>query len=297
MATQNGERLAKGLGWFSIGLGVAELVAPGAVTRFIGVEDGSKRRAVARLYGLREIAAGIGILAQPQRAGWIWGRVAGDALDLSSLGSALQSNDTNRTRVAISLAALAGVTALDVLCAEQLSESHSRNALAGRMGRVVSTVIIDRSPEELYQFWSDVANLPKFMRNLESVQRLGEHRTHWRVKALGGKIVEWDAETTEDQPNSKIAWRSIPGSGIENSGSVRFDRAPGGRGTLVRLEMRYSLPGGALATNVAKLFHREPGQQIAENLRAFKQLMETGEIIQSDASIHPNMHAARPAIQ
>jgi uncharacterized membrane protein len=291
----NVERLANALGWFSIGLGLAELAAPRALAQLIGVKDEDKTRNVLRGYGMREIAAGIGILSRPQPAGWLWGRVAGDLLDLSSLGSALGSSRSNRVRVGAATAAVIGVTALDVRCALQLQRG-STNGGSAKTGdvRVTKTIIVNRSPEEVYRFWRDLANLPTFMKHLESVQVTGDNRSHWKATGPGGKTVEWDAEIVEDQPNTRIAWRSLEGSDIDNSGSVQFERAPGGRGTLVRVELRYTPPGGVVSATLAKLFGEEPGQQVDYDLRAFKQVLETGEVVKSDASIHRGMHVAQP---
>jgi uncharacterized membrane protein len=291
----NAERLANALGWFSIGLGLAEMAAPSAVAQLIGVTDEDKTRNVLRGYGLREIAAGIGILSRPQPAGWLWGRVAGDLLDLSSLGTALSSSRSNRARVGAATAAVIGVTALDVRCALQLhrGSANGGNVKTGDV-RVIRTIILNRSPEEVYRFWHDFANLPTFMKHLESVEITGDNRSHWKATGPGGKTVEWDAEIVEDQPNTRIAWRSLEGSDIDNSGSVQFERAPGGRGTLVRVELRYAPPGGVVSATIAKLFGEEPGQQVDDDLRAFKQVLETGEVVKSDASIHRGMHPAQP---
>jgi uncharacterized membrane protein len=293
----NAERLANALGWFSIGLGLAEVAAPRAVAQLIGVKDEDKTRNVLRGYGMREIAAGIGILSRPQPAGWLWGRVVGDLLDLSSLGTALGSSRSNRVRVGAATAAVIGVTALDVRCALQLQRG-SANGRTAKIGdvRVTKTIIVNRSPEEVYRFWHDFANLPTFMKHLESVEITGDNRSHWKATGPGDKPVEWDAEIVDDQPNARIAWRSLEGSDIDNSGSVQFERAPGGRGTLVRVELQYSPPGGVISATLAKLFGEEPGQQVDDDLRAFKQVLETGEVAKSDASIHRGMHPAQPPI-
>jgi hypothetical protein len=149
----NGERLANALGWFSIGLGLAEVATPGKVAELIGVRNQDRTRAVLRAYGLREIAAGIGILTRPQPAGWVWGRVAGDLLDLSSLGSALGSRRTDRTRAGAATAAVLGVTALDVHCAQKLSRSSGNGVMAKDDAvHVTKTIIVGRSPEEVYRF-------------------------------------------------------------------------------------------------------------------------------------------------
>lgn len=290
------ERLANGLGWFSIGLGLAEVMAPGKVAQLIGLRNEERSRSVLRFYGVREIAAGVGILSRARPAGWLWGRVAGDALDLTSLGSALKANNADRTKLLAATAAVAGVTAADVICARGLSRSDINGATTDRSVRLTKTIIVNRSPEEVYRFWRNFENLPTFMNHLESVKVTDDGKSHWKLSRAAGKRLEWDAEMIEDQPNSRISWRSLPGSDVDNSGSVTFERATGGRGTLVRVEMRYAPPlGAATASKIAKLFGKEPGQQIERDLYAFKQVMETGEVVKSDASIHTGMHAARPS--
>src|SRR5438045_764237 len=133
------ERLANSLGWFSIGLGLAELIAPATIAQLIGVRDKDRTRTLLRAYGLREIAAGVGILSQPRPAGWLWSRVAGDVLDLASLGSALSAEDSNRTRVAIATAAVVGVTALDVVCGQQLARRSTPATATAGSGQVTKT--------------------------------------------------------------------------------------------------------------------------------------------------------------
>jgi uncharacterized membrane protein len=188
-----------------------------------------------------------------------------------------------------------GITALDLLCSQKLSRDAGSSAAGTGYVHVKKAVIINRSPEEVYQFWHNFENLPRFMKYLESVEILGDKRSHWKAIAPGGKTVEWDAEILDDRPNTAIAWRSLEGSDIPNSGSVRFERAPGDRGTLVRVELKYTPPGGAISAQIAKLFGADPGQHVEHDLRRLKQIMETGEVVESDASIHPGMHAAKPA--
>jgi uncharacterized membrane protein len=292
----NAERLANSLGWFSVGLGLAEVIAPEVVSYLIGIADRPGRRSLLRSYGIREIAAGIGILSQPRPAGWLWGRVAGDALDLASLGSAMTDDDADRRKVALATAAVLGVTALDVYCGQQLSR-RPESALAvtsGKRVRLAKSIIVSRPPEEAYAFWRKLENLPNFMDHLESVQTIDEKRSHWRAKTPGGITVEWDSEIIREEPNSLIGWRSMPGSDLESAGSVRFERAPGGRGTIVRVKLEYAPPGGAVGANIARLFGAEPGQEIEKALRLMKQILETGGIVKSDASIHAGMHPARP---
>jgi uncharacterized membrane protein len=289
------QRLANGLGWLSIGLGLAEVAAPGKVAELIGVRDEDRTRSLLRFYGMREIAAGMGILMQPQPAGWLWGRVAGDMLDLASLASAMSSETNDKSRVAMATAAVLGVTALDVMCAQQMGQYESPQE--SDTSRVSKTITINRSPEEVYRQWRRFEDFPKFMEHLEEVRTSGEGRSHWKAKAPAGSTVEWDAEITEDQPNSLIAWRSLADSEVRNSGRVRFERATGGRGTVVTVDMEYAPPAGLAGQAIAKLFGEEPGQQLDDDLRRFKQIMEIGEVVKSDASIHSGMHAAQPPEQ
>lgn len=160
---------------------------------------------------------------------------------------------------------------------------------------VKKAITVNRPAAELYQFWHDFENLPRFMQHLVSVQVHGEKGSHWTAKAPAGATVEWDAEIVADRPDELIAWRSLPGAAVENAGAVRFAPAPGGRGTEVRVELQYAPPGGALGATVAKLFGEEPAQQVADDLRHFKQVLETGEIAQSDASAKGGGPAQAPS--
>jgi uncharacterized membrane protein len=275
-------RLALGLGWFSIGLGVAEVVAPRAMARLSGLRRDTVTDATVRSLGAREIAHGISILAQPDRARWLWSRVAGDAVDLSVLGSAMAKDDADRRRIAAATAAVVGVTVLDILAAQRLSRSGAPAESSRGAVRVEQVVTINKPIEEVYRFWRNFENFPRFMRHLESVRVVDQQRSRWRAKGPAGYSVEWDAEMLQDIEDEWIAWRSLPGSDVENHGSVRFRRAPGARGTEVRVQLEYYPPAGALGRGIARLFGEEPDQQIREDLHRFKQLMEAGEISLSD---------------
>jgi uncharacterized membrane protein len=156
--------------------------------------------------------------------------------------------------------------------------------------KIEKSVTINKSPEELYSFWRNFGNLPRFMNHLESVNEIGDKRSHWVAKAPAGMTVEWDAEIINEEKNELIAWRSLEGAGVPNAGSVRFEAAPANRGCVVRVSLSYEPPGGALGSKIAKLFGEEPGQQIEEDLRRFKQLMETGEI--ASTGVQPSGRAA-----
>ena len=290
LPSASAKKLAKGLGWFSIGLGLAELLAPRAIASISGVPKG--RTGLIRLYGLREIASGITIFSQQNPAGGVWSRVAGDALDLASLGAAATSPDAKKGRLAFATANVLAVTALDVICAKQLSNGNHGIHAKG-------SCIVNREPEEVYSFWRNFENFPRFMRHVESVQDLGDGRYHWVVKGPAGMPVEWDAMTVADHPGSVITWRSLENSDVDNAGAVRFERAPGGRGTIVRVNLEYNPVGGVLGATVAKLFGEEPEQQLDDDLRRFKQILEIGEVVVSDATLggtgYFEQRPARPA--
>ncbi|MFN2637828.1 MAG: SRPBCC family protein [Gemmatimonadaceae bacterium] len=303
--TQRTEKdpLTQALGWFSVGLGVAELFAPQAVARLIGVDE-EEHTTVFRAYGIREVAAGIGILTRPKPTYWMWNRVIGDAIDLASLGKAMRSADTNKTRLTTATIAVLGVTALDILCS--LSLTSESNPAAGHdegsfrlaeseTGELLSAIITVNKPvEEVYAFWKDPQNFPAFMDQLESVRITSGRRSHWTAKGPAGLTVEWDAETITDTPNEMISWSSVDESDIQNTGTVRFRPATGNRGTEVELEMDFKPKGGAIGNKIARLFSAVPKTQMMNDLRRFKQVIELGEIVKSDASAVKGLHPAQP---
>jgi uncharacterized membrane protein len=295
-----GEGLANFLGLFSLGLGLAEFAMPGVVSRIAGLEGDGLDRKMMRAMGLREIAHGVSVLSSPQPKAQMWGRVAGDALDLALLGKALTNRDNARGRTLFATGAVLGVTALDVLCARQLSLQPplaASDAAEKGLMRAKASITIQRSIVDVYAFWRDFENLPRFMHHLESVTVSGPTRSHWKATTIGGKTVEWDAEIIQDRANELIAWRSLPGSQVYNEGTVRFTRAPGDRGTEVRVEINYDQPLGRFGAEIAKLFRDEPAQQAHDDLRRFKQVMETGSVTLSDATKQPGMHPGQPNTQ
>jgi uncharacterized membrane protein len=206
------------LGWFSIGLGVAQLLAPRA---------GGVRR---------------------NRLAWT--------------------------------AAVAGITVLGAVASTRSGNRGKTTGIEGAAGDVYvdRALTVNRSPDECYRFWRDFENFPRFMQHLESVVVMSETRSHWIATGPAGTRVEWDAEIVAEEPGKLLAWSSDEGSDIDHAGIVRFEEAPGGRGTIVHVELQYSPPGGTAGALIAKLFGEEPEQQIADDLRRFKQLLETGEI-------------------
>lgn len=273
----NDQVFSKALGWFSIGLGAAELLAPAKLSKATGLQN---HTTLLRALGAREILHGIAILSAPRSPRAVGSRIVGDAMDLAVLGTALFAKGSNKVRVATATAAVLGVAAADIVCTQRLTKKEAR-LNGGRKDRalpVVKSVIINRPAEELYRFWRNLENLPNIMPHLKSVTVQDDTRSHWVVKAPLGMNVEWDAEIVRDDPGRLIAWRSLPGATVDNWGSVTFVPLSGDRGTAVRAEFEYRPPAGVLGRKIAKLFGQAPEQQVGTDLRPFKQLMETGEI-------------------
>lgn len=143
---------------------------------------------------------------------------------------------------------------------------------------VGKTITVGKPRDQLYEEWRDFARFPRFMDNVERVENIDDKRSRWTIKAPGGSSVELVTRITEDQPGKAIAWESEPESQIDTQGRVEFLEAGPGRGTMVRLVMRYDPPGGVVGKGLAKLFQREPHIQARRDLRRFKSLMETGEV-------------------
>jgi hypothetical protein len=225
---QSGTGLADGLGWFSIGLGLAELGAPKSVAQLIGMPDDGPTRGLLRAYGAREIATGIGILSSRPHPVWLWARVAGDVLDLATLAAVMRRDGVDGAKLGSAMASVAGVMVADIAAARRLDRSSSAGASRqDQPGRVSKTFTVNRSPEEVAQLWLDMQLLP-------------------------------EVET------------------------VRFDTAPGGRGTEVRLQFH------------PRLFGKLRKGAVQEKLRQFKQIAETGEVSRSDGSTSV-LQPAQPA--
>lgn len=148
--------------------------------------------------------------------------------------------------------------------------------------QVEETFTIMRPAAELYSYWHDFSNLPNFMHNVEAVEVLSPTRSRWTAKAPMGTSVSWEAEIIHNQPNELIAWRSIEGADVDNAGTVQFTPRPDGEGTEVRVTIDYINPGGTIGHAVAKMFGKDPKTEIREDLRRFKRIMETGEVITTE---------------
>ena len=198
-------------------------------------------------------------------------------------------------RPAILLVALLGLGALWFWSRPRLAHNTKRRpdmpTLAGGRGlHVERTATVQRPPDEVYRAWSDFESLPRLLPGyLLSVTASERRRTRWVVAGPGGVRTSWEAELTADEPGRLIAWRSVPGASVDIAGSVRFEPAPGGRGTEIKVILTYAPPAGKLGAAMAALAGGGGDRLVREALRRFKQLVETGEIAEA-AMRHETVH-------
>jgi uncharacterized membrane protein len=167
-----------------------------------------------------------------------------------------------------------------------------RKAHARRVAPVTAQVTINKPPREVYEFFRKLDQLPRFMEYLVSVEQHANRRSTWTAVLPVGGTVSWDAEITEERPGEVLSWRSIEGSPIQTRGRVTFTRAPGRDMTEVRVELQLGVLGRGPSAGLARWFARP---QVRADLRRLKQVLETGEVLYSDASVHRLPHAAQPA--
>lgn len=158
-------------------------------------------------------------------------------------------------------------------------ESPVTSVSRGKGIKVEESVTVSRPVLDVYRFWRDFQNLPRFMDHLESVTVIDDTHSHWVAKGPAGSRIEWDAVIHNEVDDELIAWRSLPESEVDNAGSVHFTPTPDGTGTDVRVVLSYEPPAGKLGAAVAKLLGEEPSQQVADDLRRFKQVMDSGDVI------------------
>ncbi|HEX2281788.1 MAG TPA: SRPBCC family protein, partial [Thermomicrobiales bacterium] len=206
------ERLARALGWFSLGLGFAQIAAPSKMARLVGVADDDETIALMRVLGVREIASGLGILTQQKPTPWMWTRVGGDAMDLALLRRALSSPRADHNRVAAATAAVAGIAAVDALCSTRLTaetNAPGQTEATSQSGEVHATaaITVNAPLAEVYAFWEDFRNLPRFMGDFASVEVSGDRTSRWSLTAPAGITFDWDVEIVDATPNQRIAWQ------------------------------------------------------------------------------------------
>lgn len=160
-------------------------------------------------------------------------------------------------------------------------DSHSKpsTAIPAKRGvKVEKSLIVNQPVEMLYAFWRDLSNLPTVMTHLQSVEQIDDTHSRWVSEAPFGQTVQWEAEIINERENEMIAWRSVGDSQVDTAGSVHFKALGHDRGTAVTVQLKYDPPGGKLGVGLAYLFGDHAEQQIDEDLRRFKQMMETGEL-------------------
>ncbi len=175
---------------------------------------------------------------------------------------------SRRNKAGVALATAGGLLAYQQA---RSTSNGSRDSVSRAAFRV------NKSAAEAYQLWHDFARLPRFMSHLESVRVLDDRHSEWVAQGPMKSRVRWTAEITDDQPNRRIAWRSIPGSEINTSGSVEFQDEPFGRGSMVRAEVEYTNPAGPVARGLLSVMGKHPDFVVKEDVRRFKALLEAGE--------------------
>jgi uncharacterized membrane protein len=154
------------------------------------------------------------------------------------------------------------------------TEPHA-SLKSGEGEKLEQSITVNRSPEEIYSFWRQLENLSRFMQHIKSVTQTGSGISHWVVETSHGAMFEWDARLIEDKPGQMISWQSLDGADVDNAGSVWFTPAADGRGTVVKVSMKYSPPGGKLGALMAKVFGDSAEKQMMEDLMRLKNLMES----------------------
>jgi hypothetical protein len=241
---------ARFLGYFSLGLGTPQVTAPGAVNRLIGVRDQAGTRFWQVVVGMRELMAAAGILGSRRPAGWAWARVAGDAMDITLLSSALRGKADHPERTVAALGAVAGITVADVMQGIRLSLANGNGQAIGGTMHVAEAITIHAPQAEVEHGWTEHVREAGFTENVENLQ-------------------------------------------------VRFAAAPGDRGTEIHLSFDHLPALGPVGAVVGKVKGDDPGMAAKYELRRYKQLVETGEVVRSDGTpegqIPGRMLKQRPA--
>jgi uncharacterized membrane protein len=194
---------------------------------------------------------------------------------------------TRKSASGAALGVAGGAIALKAASAGPLADVLGTEMTARR------SVTVNRSAADLYSFWKDVSQAPRWMEHIESVTQLGDGRSRWKRPHPGTGTLEWTSEITEDVPNKSLGWRTVAtsDSDYEFGGRVEFREIGFNRGTEVELSLRYKMHAGLLHSGAAMLIGQSPEQEMRENLRHFKMLMEAGEI----ATIRGQSHGPRKA--
>ena len=266
----------RGLAILSLVLGAGGSFMPGAVARLSGLEPHAR---LLPLVGLRELAAGVGLLTSRNPTPWLWSRVVGDGMDLAViLASLMNRGNPRKLSAAITMAVVAAITAVDARESLRRTQGAQSSGSTAPDALASASVLIARTPQECYEFWRDPTNMTRISPLVESVTVLDERTSRWCIRSPLGRRIEWDSKVTGETPGERISWRSVDGGGLYHAGVVRFERATGGRGTLVSASVHFRVAGGPAGLGLVKLLGTHPQSEIREDLRRFKQLLEAGEI-------------------
>lgn len=294
----------------SVALGFGLTTWPAQLGRWAGTGEGSGTRLALRASGVRKMVTGTGLVASRNPAPWWRARVVGDAMDITVLALAWHRRRDQRGRLGAMITGLAAVTSVDLWAARRASTRwaelgrgvaaaekvvdvtahnvdtpHIRGIVPDDEGQVSTSITVRQSTMEAYQAWRRLDRLPEFMTHLESVVEGPNGTSHWVASAPAGQQISWDAQIIDDQPGERLEWRSLPGSEVSNHGRVTFREAPAGLGTEVTVSLEFQPPVvGRAGAFVARLFGEHPQQQVGDDLRRFKQMLETGEVLRSDGS-------------
>jgi uncharacterized membrane protein len=194
------------------------------------------------------------------------------------------------------LRGLSGYCPVSAAVGRNTRHMDSRDALSGSGGvHVREGIVIARPVDEVYRFWRNLSNLPRFMTHLERVEELDRTRSYWTARGPMGTTVSWEAHIINEVTNEVIGWRSVGDADVVSAGSVHFNPTPSG-GTEIFVRLQYDPPAGKLGAWVASLFGEEPSQQIREDLGRLRAYLETGEMRSADeqasgrwgVSVHPS---------
>ena len=270
--------LVNGLGWFSLGLGSTQLIAPGALNRLIGAPDDPHSRFWQRVVGVQELSAATGILGRRQLPAWLWGRTAGDVLHMTMVARTYGRPGARPVRLTATLVSLAGTLAADAYASARISSKSTMTSQGTRRKATASITVY--APVDVVQ-------------------------ERWReFEERGGDARLGPIELVGDASPGSITWRTGDSAGASASGRALFSALAHDRGTEVRLELEYRTLGGAVGAAVQKIMGDDPHQMAQDDLRRFKQLVEAGEIARSDgaptghtAEAQPKQRPARPLEQ
>jgi uncharacterized membrane protein len=211
-----------------------------------------------------------------------WERVASIAAGAALLYLGTRQGRENRMASSAGVGLIArgvgGYCPVNAAIGRPSGRSNTKIALSGSRGiHVYESIVINRPPAELFRFWRDFSNLPRFMEHLADVRVLSPTRSVWTATAPVGMRVKWEAEVINEIEGELIGWQSTENADVATAGSVRFVPAMGG-GTEIIVHLQYEPPAGKLGSLVASMFGEEPSQQIRADLRRLREILETGEV-------------------